>query len=101
MGCLMAGILFGDVDEEVELSTAFAALGARIAGWDAWIDEDQVRELLIAAGQLEQAAHDTLAPNPGPVPEVVSRLHEITCLLAEIFVAVSSVEERAPAALVR
>jgi hypothetical protein len=85
-------IVYGSPQHEEVMSTVLAQLRARLEALlrlPADLALDHVRMLLIMAGQLEQAAHDTLSESPtNRWPGLISALHATTGHAAAAFYAV-------------
>jgi hypothetical protein len=81
-------IVYGDPRWELPLAEALAALAQRQATLPDQPSRDDLRALLIFAGQIEQGAHDAL----GDDDPAVSQLHLLTAALAEQFVGLLEAE---------
>lgn len=83
-------MVYGSPQHEEELGTFLAQLRARLDAlrrFPADLSLDRLRLVLIMAGQLEQAAHDTLVEGAQPQPGLVTALHTATGHAATAFYA--------------
>ncbi len=77
-------LVYRKAEEATTLGAAFANLGRRVAAARTLADW---REALIAAGQLEQGAHDALAPDgPASAHPDLQLSHRLTAACARAFV---------------
>lgn len=75
-------LVYGDPSERCDLSAAWRAFARRLERSRS-ASTDELTELTVAAGQLEQATHDALAPSrPASASPVIARAHALTRELA-------------------
>ncbi|MEZ0313437.1 MAG: hypothetical protein ACAI38_16825 [Myxococcota bacterium] len=78
--------VYGDPQIEVDLARLWRDLAARVTRLPADPPTDALRELLIASGMVEQAAHDALAgKRDHRAHPFVARMHAITDFAARAF----------------
>lgn len=78
--------VYGDPQIEIDLARLWRDLAARVTRLPADPPTDALRELLIASGEVEQAAHDALAgKRDHRAHPFVARMHAITDFAARAF----------------